>query len=308
MRFSDPGPRRIAVSGASGLVGSALIARLAGDGHEVVRLVRPSGSLGADAVLWDVERGQLDHSALEKLDAVVHLAGENVGGGRWTTERKRRIRDSRVNGTRLLVEALGRVEEKPAVFVCASAVGFYGDTGAREVSETAPNGSGFLADVCREWEAEAMPLATQGVRVVCARFGVVLSPEGGALKKLLPVFRWGMGGRLGRGVQYMSWISLEDAVRAIVRAIRDVSLEGALNVVAPEPVTNREFTAELGRALRRPTFFPTPTFALQLAVGEEFARETLLGGQRVRPLKLEDAGFEWRHPRLELALPDLLEP
>ena len=294
---------RVLVSGASGLVGTALGETLRAQGHEVGRLVRRPAQ-GADEVSWDPGKDQLEAGDLAGFDAVVHLAGENVSGGRWTQARKKRILESRVKGTRLLAERLAALESPPSVWVSASAIGLYGDRGDEILDEAKQPGTGFLADVCSRWEA-ATASAPDGVRVVRLRIGLVLSERGGALAKMLPAFRAGLGGRLGDGRQYMSWITLEDLVAAIGRALEDPSLEGAVNAVSPGAVTNKEFTATLGRVLRRPTVVPAPAAALRLALGE-MADELLLASARVVPRRLEEVGFEFRWPSLEGALKHLL--
>lgn len=294
----------ILVSGSTGLIGSALVPALGAAGHRVRRLVRgPSGGAGGD-VRWDPEAGVLDAGGLEGCDAVVHLAGENIAG-RWTAAKKRRIRDSRVKGTGLLAQALARLGRPPRVLVCASAIGYYGDRGAEAMREDSPRGKGFLAEVCAEWEAAAAPAAQKGIRVVNLRFGVVLSPRGGALAKMLLPFRLGLGGTVGRGNQWMSWIAIDDAVGAILHALQSEALRGPANAVAPNPVTNRDFTRALGRAVRRPTIFPMPAFAARLAFGE-MAEELLLASTRVEPVKLLATRYAFRHPEVEGALRHLL--
>lgn len=287
-----------AVTGATGLIGSALVAALRGEGRRVCRVVR--GEAGGDDIRWDPAAGRIDVAALRGVAAVVHLAAENVGE-RWNAEKKRRIRESRVQGTQLLARALAELETPPRVLVTASAVGIYGDRGDEALDERSATGEGFLAEVGREWEAAAEPAERAGIRVVQLRFGVVLAREGGALGRLLPPFRLGAGGRLGGGDQWMSWVSREDAVRAIRFALDTEALAGPVNVTAPEPVTNAEFTRVLGRVLGRPTLFPVPAAALQLAFGE-MAEATLLASQRALPRRLQEAGFEFRHPTLEAAL------
>jgi hypothetical protein len=242
---------------------------------------------------------------LEGFDGVVHLAGENLAEGRWTDEKKRRIRESRTKGTQLLSETLAKLTEKPAVLVSASAVGFYGNRGDEVLNEQSAAGEDFLADVCREWELATLPAAQSGVRVVQLRFGVILSGEGGALKKMLLPFRLGVGGKLGNGKQYLSWIAIDDAVGAIEHALFNDAVRGAVNAVAPEPVTNYEFTKTLGSVLSRPTIFPVPAFAARLAFGE-MADATLLASQRVNPLRLKETGYTFKYPKLEDALRHVL--
>jgi uncharacterized protein (TIGR01777 family) len=290
---------RVAISGSSGLIGTALIAHLEKEGHAAVKLVR--GEPPAGAIAWDPARETI--GALDGFDAVVHLAGENIGEGRWTDDRKRVIVDSRVKGTRTIAKA---VAERPSiVLVSASAVGIYGDA-SDPVDETSPIGTGFLAEVCTAWEAAADPAREAGVRVVHPRIGLVLAQEGGALSKMLPPFRMGVGGKIGSGAQWMSWIALEDTVRAIMWCLTDPRASGPVNVVGPNPVTNADFTKALGKALHRPTLFPAPKFALRAMFGAELANELLRTGQHVVPKKLRDAGVEWRDPDLDAALARLL--
>lgn len=297
-------PMKILVSGASGLVGTELCAFLSTGGHEVARLVRSKPQ--QHDVSWSPDAGTIAADALEGLDGVVHLAGENIGVGRWSERKKRAIVDSRVQGTRLLAEALAARTVKPGVFVGASAIGYYGDRGDTSVDESAPRGEGFLADVCARWEAATEPLREAGVRVVNLRFGVILSPAGGALGTMLLPFRLGAGGKIGDGRQFMSWITLEDVVRVVSTALTEKSLVGPVNAVAPNPVTNAEFTKTLGRVLSRPTILPLPAFGARLAFGGEKADEMLLASTRVQPKALIDAGFAFRHPDLETGLRDVL--
>jgi uncharacterized protein (TIGR01777 family) len=305
--FPEPYSLRIhvAVSGAGGLIGSALLPHLTSRGHRVSRLVRRSA--GPGEISWDPARGRLDEADLEGVDAVVHLAGENVGA-RWTSARKSRIRNSRVAGTRLLSETLARLRRRPGVLVSASAIGIYGDRGDEILTEASVPGNrdrDFLVFVTQEWEAAADPARAAGIRVVHPRFGVVLSPAGGALKKLLLPFRAGLGGRLGSGRQWMSWISIDDTIGAISQAISNPALYGPVNVTAPEPATNREFTRTLGRVLARPTLFPVPAAALRLALGE-MAGSTILASTRVLPARLGETGYRFTQPTLEGALRHVL--
>lgn len=300
-RHRAQGASHFLVSGTGGLVGSALVPFLTTGGHRVSRLLRRPRGGDAASVSWDPEAGSIDEARLRGVDAVVHLAGESIAGARWTTEVKRRIRDSRARGTRLLSEALARLERKPRVLVCASAVGFYGDRGARVLSEEDEPGEGFLASVCGDWEEATRPAIDAGIRVVHLRLGVVLSAGGGALARLLTPFRLGVGGRLGNGRQYMSWIGLDDVLGAILHAAMDESLAGPVNAVAPEAVTNEEFTAALGGVLGRPTVLPIPAIAARAAFGE-MADEMLLASTRVEPRRLDAAGFHFRTPTLEAAL------
>jgi hypothetical protein len=291
---------RIAVSGATGLIGGALAQRLSRDGHEVVPLVRRPPQPSERAIAWDPARGTIDRAALEGCDAVVHLAGENVFG-RWTATKKRRIRESRVAGTRLVSEAIAGLERRPRVLLAASAVGYYGDQGAVELTEQSSSGADFLADVARDWEAATAPASRAGVRVANLRFGVVLDPSGGILAKMLPAFRLGLGGPIGSGAQYFPWIALEDVLGAILHVLATDSLSGPVNITAPHPVTQLEFVRTLGRVLRRPALLPVPLLALRLVFGREAA--ALMGsGQRVLPARLVAAGFRFRAPEIEPAL------
>jgi len=297
-------PMHVVVSGSRGLVGSALVPFLTTGGHRVTRLVRGIAA-GPDETAWDPARGLIDASRLDGVDAVVHLAGENIAAGRWTPARKAEIRRSRVFGTRNLCEVLARLPHPPKVLVSASAIGLYGDRGAEILTEESAAGTGFLAEVCREWEAAAEPAARVGIRVVNLRFGMVLSPTGGALKKMLLPFKLGMGGRIGSGEQFTSWIALDDVIGAIHHVLCEESVRGAVNAVAPDPVTNGEFTRTLARVLRRPTLLPVPAFAARLAFGE-MADALLLAGARVMPARLQASGYRFRFPDLESALRHLL--
>lgn len=301
---------KVIITGATGLIGSALVRSLLADGHTITRLVRGgrkgAPSPGVSDVTWDPERGEVDASALEGHDAAVHLAGEPVAEGRWTDEKKQRIRESRARGTRLVAERLARLAQKPAVLVSASATGYYGDRGAELLTEESASGSDFLSEVCREWEASARPAAEAGIRVVHPRIGVVFDAAGGALPKMLTPFKLGVGGRLGDGRQYMSWITLPDVVGVIRRLMTDEQLSGPVNAVAPQPVTNEEFTKTLGRVLGRPTLFAVPKFAARLAFGE-VADALLLSSQRVEPARLKAAGFKYADPELEGALRRILK-
>jgi uncharacterized protein (TIGR01777 family) len=297
---------RILVTGSTGMVGSKLVPSLKAKGHQVVRLVRSTPKENASEVYWNPEQGTLNRNELEGLDGVVHLAGENLAEGRWTDEKKRRIRESRVRGTRLLSETLARLERKPEVLVSASAVGFYGNRGDEILDEQSASGADFLAEVCREWELATQEASESGVRVVHLRFGVILSQEGGALKKMLFPYKMGLGGKLGSGRQYMSWIAIDDAVGAIEHALTNDSLRGPVNAVAPEAVTNYEFTKTLGQVLSRPTIFPVPAFAARLLFGE-MADATLLASQRVVPARLKESGYVFKYPELKGALRHVLE-
>lgn len=293
---------KIVIAGATGLVGTALTDILIAGGHQVSRLLRVHK---AGELFWSPEQNELDPTQLEGFDAVVNLAGENIASDRWTEEKKRQIRDSRVNGTRLLASTLATLSSPPSVLVNASALGYYGDRGDEVLTETSSAGSGFLANVVREWEAATEPASAKGIRVALMRIGVVLSPKGGAMSRLLPIFQMGGGGILGSGKQYMSWIDLEDVARAFHRAIMSTNLEGPINTAAPHPVTNAEFTKVLGKVLMRPTLFPLPAAAARLIMGE-MADELLLASQRLKPAKLEENGFQFQYPTLEQSLRHLL--
>ena len=296
---------KILIGGSHGLVGTALIKSLEAQGHEIFRLVRHAPTSKTE-VEWSPDRYSIALARIEGFDAVVNLAGESIAEGRWTDEKKRRIRESRVKGTKLLGDALANLTVPPKTFVCASAIGYYGNRGDELLTETSGPGDDFLAKVCAEWE-EATALATEkGVRVVNARFGVILDINGGALKKMLPPFRMGVGGRIGSGKQWMSWIALDDVIGGIKFALANESVRGPVNLVSPNPVTNAEFTKTLGKVLSRPTIFPIPGFAIKLMFGE-MGEALLLGGQRVAPVRLVGGGFEFRYPQLQAALGHILE-
>lgn len=290
---------KVLISGGSGLVGSALACSLREGGHEVRQLVRRRPTDPA-SFFWDPAAGELDSAATVGIDAVVHLAGENVAGGRWTAAMKRRITDSRVVGTGIIARAVAAVDPPP-VLVSASAIGFYGDRGDEPVDEQSAAGSGFLADVCERWEAATAPAVAAGARVVCLRIGVVLSRQGGALKKMLTPFRLGFGGVVGDGRQVMSWIHLDDLVGAIEQVLADINLSGPVNAVAPAPVTQREFSRVLGRVLSRPTLVPMPAPLVRLAFGE-MGRELLLASTRVVAARLAESEYAFLFHDLESAL------
>jgi uncharacterized protein (TIGR01777 family) len=295
---------RILVTGASGLIGSAAVESFRNSGHEVIRLVR-SAPAGAGSAAWDPAKGTIDKDALEGLDAVVHLAGENIAAARWTEEQKARIKDSRVKGTQLLSETLAGLSKPPKTFVAASATGFYGNRGDEQLDEASGSGTNFLAEVCIPWEKATEPAAQAGIRVVNLRIGIVLAAEGGALAKMLTPFKFGLGGRIGSGRQYMSWIEISDVVGAINHALSVESLSGPVNAVAPNPVTNVEFTTTLGKVLSRPTFFTMPAFAAHMAFGE-MGDELLLGSTRVYPKRLLESDYKFRYSELEPALEHIL--
>lgn len=293
---------RILVSGASGLIGNALLSAFAAERYEVVRLTR-NPHAGAGTIQWDPAQ-PLSPDAVSRFDAVVHLAGESIAD-RWTDEKKRRIRDSRVLGTRNLAEALAKASRRPQVFVCASAIGYYGNRGDEVLTEDSSSGSDFLSDVCREWEGAAQAAADGGIRTAFTRFGLVLSRDGGALQKMLLPFRLGLGGRVGSGQQWWSWVDLRDVVGAILHVIKS-NLQGPVNMVAPNPVTNIEFTKMLGDVLSRPTIFPMPAFAARLAFGQ-MADELLLSSQRVAPVKLKESGYQFKFTDLRSSLQAILK-
>lgn len=287
---------RIALTGSSGLIGKALVRSLRADGHNTVRFVRRAPAAPGEA-RWDPRAGYVDPAGLEGVDAVVHLAGAGVGDHRWTAAYKKEIRDSRILGTAAIARAVAALDRPPAVLVCGSAIGYYGDTGDRPVDETAPAGSGFLPSVCVDWEAAAAPARAAGIRTVFARTGLVVAAHGGAWGKLFPVFRAGIGGRLGNGRQYWSYISLDDEIAALRHIVDTPALAGPVNLTAPHPLTNREVTAAMGRILRRPTVCAVPAPVMRLALGE-FAGD-VLGSQRVLPARLLESGFAFRHPGIE---------
>ena len=288
------------------MIGSALVSHLREKGHEVVRLLRTASRApaGEPSVRWDTS-GAIDEEGLAAADGIVHLAGENIAS-RWNVARKASIRHSRVKGTQTLSEGIAAIDDPPRVLVSGSAVGYYGDRGDEILMETKPAGEGFLAEVCQDWEAATISAEKKGVRVVHARIGVVLSTRGGALARMLPPFRLGVGGKVGSGRQYMSWIAIDDVVAVILRALEDETIAGPVNIVSPNPVTNREFTKTLGSVLSRPTVLPMPAFAARMAFGE-MGRELLLSSGRVMPEVLRKVGYEFRFPELAGALRHLLQ-
>jgi uncharacterized protein (TIGR01777 family) len=291
---------KVLVTGATGLIGRALCTVLRDRGDEPVALTRTPRNPGD--VGWDPERGALDAAALDGFDAVVHLAGRSIGERKWTPEEKQALLDSRTKGTALLVSALTSLAHPPRVLVSGSAIGYYGNRGDEELTEAAGPGDGFLADLCVQWEAATTPSETAGIRTVRIRTGIVLARDGGALARMLLPFKLGLGGRVGSGRQWMSWIALDDEVGAILHALDHDDVAGACNLVAPNPAPNAEFTATLGRVLHRPTVLPTPLIPLKLRYGGELVEQLLLYSQRVRPGRLLDSGYSFRHPSLDDAL------
>ena len=294
---------RVIISGASGLIGSALCSELRSGQHDVVTLVRRPA--GAGEIQWDPANGVLPADALEGADAVVHLAGAGIGDHRWTAEYKREILDSRVRSTTLLAETIASCTQRPPVFLSGSAIGIYGASDDRELDEQSPVGSGFLADTCRQWEAAALPAAAAGTRVAYLRTGIVLTPKGGALKKMLPLFKLFVGGRFGNGKQWQSWISLPDEVGAICHLLTS-DVEGPVNLTAPNPITNAGFVKVLGKAMGRPSVLPVPSFGPKLLLGSELAEALLFTGQNVLPKVLQQSGYRFQHPRLDEAFAALL--
>jgi uncharacterized protein (TIGR01777 family) len=294
---------KVMITGSSGLIGRALVRDLRGDGHEVVRLVRREPA-GPDEARWD-PFGGVDAKALEGADTVVHLAGPSIGDRRWTESYKKKLRDTRIVGTRNLAEALAGLDVKPKVLISASGMNFYGDTGDREADETTPHQTGFLADLARDWEAAAAPAAEAGIRVVHPRSTHVLAKDGGLLGRLVPLFKLGLGGRLGDGRQWMGWIARDDHIAALRFLIDREDIAGPVNLASPNPVTNAEFTRALGRALGRPAFLSVPPFALRIAL-DGLADEGALINLRIVPGRLAEAGFAFRYPDLDLALRHVL--
>ncbi|MGA2857176.1 MAG: TIGR01777 family oxidoreductase [Candidatus Sulfotelmatobacter sp.] len=300
---------KILVSGVSGPIGAALLPSLQSSGAKIVRLMRARSGVGpttaTGVVPWDPEK-HIAPEAVSGFDAVIHLAGESIVG-RWSAAKKAKIRDSRVVGTRNLAEALAQAKSKPQVFVCSSAIGYYGDRGDEVLNEKTTAGAGFLAEVCRDWEAATQPASAAGIRTVQIRTGVVLSPKGGALGKMLTPFKMGVGGRIGSGRQWMSWIDIADMVGAIQHILKSDALQGPVNLVAPRPVTNAEFTKTLASVLSRPAIFPVPAFAVKLAFGE-MGKTVLLAGQRVEPAQLVASGYPFRVSELRASLENALKP
>ena len=294
---------KIVISGASGLIGTQLVTTLKSSGHEVVQLVRRTA--GAGQIMWDPKSGKLDPASLEGCDAVIHLSGAGIGDKRWSDAYRKEILDSRTATTLLLANTIASLQRKPSVFLSGSAIGIYGARGDEQLTETSAHGTGFLADVCEQWEAAAKPAIDAGVRTVFLRTGIVLSPKGGALKKLLPLFRLGVGGKFGNGKQWQSWISMDDEVASIIHLLT-TNVSGAVNLTAPQPVTNAEFTKVLARVVKRPAIVPVPTFAPKILLGGELADALLFTGQRVMPQALTASGYVFKHSTLESALRSLL--
>ena len=294
---------KIVISGASGLIGTQLVTSLKSSGHEVVQLVRRTA--GAGQIMWDPKSGKLDPASLEGCDAVIHLSGAGIGDKRWSDAYRKEILDSRTATTLLLANTIASLQRKPSVFLSGSAIGIYGARGDEQLTETSAHGTGFLADVCEQWEAAAKPAIDAGVRTVFLRTGIVLSPKGGALKKLLPLFRLGVGGKFGNGKQWQSWISMDDEVASIIHLLT-TNVSGAVNLTAPQPVTNAEFTKVLARVVKRPAIVPVPTFAPKILLGGELADALLFTGQRVMPQALTASGYVFKHSTLESALRSLL--
>ena len=296
---------KVLITGSTGLIGSALAAFLRNKNEEVYELVRTQDHLLPNQIFWNPDEEVLDSASLEGFDAIVHLAGESIVG-RWTEAKKKRIEESRVKGTQLLSQAICQLKHPPSVLISASAIGYYGSPGNLPLTEESSAGSGFLARVCKQWEAATQPVAEKGIRVVQLRIGVVLSPEGGALQQMLPIFKMGVGGRMGDGSQYMSWIAIQDLIRIIDDVIHQEHVAGPINAVSPHPVTNQEFIDTLGRVLKRPSFLFMPAFMVKLTFGE-MGDELLLRSMRVEPKRLKEMGFKFDYPYLEGALIDLLD-
>ena len=294
---------KIVVSGASGLIGTQLVAKLSSSGHEVVRLVRRSPKPGE--IQWNPKSGTLDAAALEGTDAVIHLSGAGIGDKRWTDGYRKEILDSRTATTALLATTMASLSRKPSVFLSGSAIGIYGARNDEQLTEVSTHGTGFLAEVCEQWEAAAKPAVDAGIRTVYLRTGIVLSPKGGALKKLLPLFKLGVGGKFGNGKQWQSWISIDDEIGAIEHLLT-ANVSGAVNLTAPNPVTNAEFTKVLASVLKRPAIVPVPTFAPKILLGGELADALLFTGQRVIPAALNASGYMFKHTTLESAFRSLL--
>lgn len=297
---------KILIAGSSGFIGSELLSCLRGRGHEVVRIVRSESQMTSDAILWDPQHHELTPKDFEGFDVLINLAGENVSEGRWTEEKKRKIKDSRLLGTRILCEMVTRLQSPPRLLISASAIGYYGSRGDQFLTEKSPPGKGFLAEVCKKWEAVTEPATIRGIQVVQLRIGVVLSPKGGALKKMLMPFKLGLGGVIGSGNQWVSWISMDDLMGVFLHIIGHSEIHGPVNAVAPNPVTNRKLTEEIGAILRRPTIFPVPEFLVRMMFGE-MGEELLLSSTRVVPEVLNNTGYTFLYPELKDALAYMIE-
>jgi uncharacterized protein (TIGR01777 family) len=295
---------KILISGSTGFVGSALSKSLQAKKHHIYRLIRSPRIAHKNDILWNPREGYIDKSKITGFDALIHLAGENIAA-RWTKAKKKRIYESRVHTTKLLALTLAQLTNPPKVFICASAIGYYGDRADEILTEQSTSGKGFLAGLCRDWEEAAEPARNAGIRTVHLRFGIILHPTGGALKKMLPLFKLGLAGPIGNGTQYWSWITLEDTVAAIEHILKNPSITGPVNIVSPNPVTNKEFIKTLAYILKRPAFLPAPKFLLKLALGQ-FAQQTLIASTRAKPEKLLQTEFYFKHPGLETALRAIL--
>ena len=297
---------KVVIAGASGMVGSALTPALRAAGHDVLRLVRGGAAHAPDEIVWDPATGGIDERRLEGAEAVINLSGENLGAGRWTAARRERILRSRVDATRTLVTTMAKLARKPEVFLSASAIGYYGDRGDEVLTEASEIGHGFLPEVCLAWETHAEGASRFGVRTALLRFGLILARNGGALAKMRPLFRLGVGGRLGSGRQWMSWVGIDDVVSVVGHALQEERCRGPVNVVAPGAVTNAEFTHTLAQALHRPAIVPVPALALRVVLGRAMADEALLSSVRAAPERLREAGYRFRHPMLAAALAAVL--
>ncbi|MEX1012419.1 MAG: TIGR01777 family oxidoreductase [Waddliaceae bacterium] len=297
---------KVLILGSSGLVGTALVSYLNSKGNEVIRGTRDSNAVDSDMIYWDPKQGEFNLDVFEGYDAVINLAGESIGSGSWSEEKKKKIKESRVLGTQILAQCLSHLKNPPKVLINASAVGYYGSRGDTILTEESAPGSGFLSDVCQEWEAATTKARESGIRVVCMRFGMVLSQSGGVLGQMLPVFKAGLGGVIGPGNQYMSFVAIDDLVKMIQFVMEKEAIEGPVNAVAEEAVTNQVFTKTLGNVLSRPTFIPLPAFAARLMLGKEKAEELTLASQRVEPTVLQRHGYTFQYPKLSDALNYLL--
>ncbi len=301
-KYKENPKMKIALTGASGLIGKSLKTFLSSQSHQVIPMVRHKNTEG---IYWNPELGELDFSQLEGFDAIIHLAGENIANSPWTKSQKTKLINSRTVSTKLITDAIAQLQNKPKIFMCASAIGYYGDRGSESLDEHSLSGSGFLADLCKAWESSTGVLNTSGIRTVNLRIGLVLSPAGGVLAKILPIFNLGGGGNLGNGKQYMSWIAIDDILGSVLHILNTDTINGAVNLVSPNPVTNSEFTKILGKVISRPTIFPVPEIALKLLLGQ-MAQELLLASSKVYPKILENTGYEFAYPDLELAFRHLL--